>query len=303
MKVVDYVEFKHYYPFGMPMPGRSFSSNQYRYGFGGQEKESEITGIDGSHYSAEYWMYDARLGRRWNIDPVDKVWMTSYHAFSNNPILNIDPNGAEDNPVYDKETNEFLGTDENGWSGEAILMDKDDFVQDMSHDEALEKGTLFSELDNYDRWMAMPVDDHYRSVMAEFQSAYVKAREVQESKRKYDENMKAVKYTVKTAGQVVSYAGTAIEVVGYGTLIFGGAGTPLIVVGKAVSIFGAGVEASIDISEGNYTNAIIIVVSEGVGYGAGKLGKGNKILTEGIQLKVTLGTEMTKQVIEHKKDK
>lgn len=49
-------------------------------------------------YTAEFWQYDARLGRRWNIDPMfaDKPWMSPYHAFSNKPILNVDPSGATD---------------------------------------------------------------------------------------------------------------------------------------------------------------------------------------------------------------
>ena len=85
----------------MVMPGRSYSSsNGYRYGFNGQEKSSEL---NDNLYTAEYWEYDSRIGRRWNIDPVDKPWQTPYHAFSNKPITNIDPNGADDGDYYDKD--------------------------------------------------------------------------------------------------------------------------------------------------------------------------------------------------------
>jgi RHS repeat-associated protein len=78
----------------------------YRFGFNGQENDNEIKG-KGNSYTAEFWQYDSRLGRRWNVDPVDKPWMSSYHAFSNNPILNIDPNGANDDDVfYNSETGE-----------------------------------------------------------------------------------------------------------------------------------------------------------------------------------------------------
>ncbi|NBC82333.1 MAG: hypothetical protein GVY19_03030 [Bacteroidetes bacterium] len=52
--------------------------------------ENDINGITSSLYTAEYWMYDARLGRRWNIDPVTYPWQTSYAAFNNNPIYFID---------------------------------------------------------------------------------------------------------------------------------------------------------------------------------------------------------------------
>ncbi len=33
-----------YYPFGMVMPNRTFSSESYRYGFQGQEKDDEVKG-------------------------------------------------------------------------------------------------------------------------------------------------------------------------------------------------------------------------------------------------------------------
>ena len=67
----------------------------YRFGVNGQEKDNEVTGIEGSHNTAEYWMYDTRLGRRWNVDPENSStpsW-SPYKAFNNNPLLYIDPNG------------------------------------------------------------------------------------------------------------------------------------------------------------------------------------------------------------------
>jgi len=82
------------YPFGMGLIGRQKSPANYRYGFNSQEKETEITDTD-SHYSAEYWMYDSRLGRRWNIDPVKKQHESSYATFANNPIFLVDPLGAD----------------------------------------------------------------------------------------------------------------------------------------------------------------------------------------------------------------
>jgi hypothetical protein len=87
------------------MPGRTFTSPiKYRYGFNGQESDFEIFNSGGSAYTAEFWEYDSRLGRRWNVDPAFKAkpWMSPYHAFSNKPIWNIDPNGANDDE-YDKD--------------------------------------------------------------------------------------------------------------------------------------------------------------------------------------------------------
>ncbi|MBK7181877.1 MAG: hypothetical protein IPH89_02520 [Bacteroidetes bacterium] len=78
------------------MPGRQYTgATGYRYGFGGQEKDDEIKGV-GNSYTAEFWQYDTRLGRRWNRDPVIKPWRSSYDAFDNNPIWKIDPNGDDD---------------------------------------------------------------------------------------------------------------------------------------------------------------------------------------------------------------
>ena len=84
-----------YYPFGSMMPGRNFNPGEYRYGgAGGQEMDNEIAGI-GNSYTAEFWQYDSRLGRRWNTDPVVKPWESSYAAFSNNPVFYNDPSGAQ----------------------------------------------------------------------------------------------------------------------------------------------------------------------------------------------------------------
>lgn len=87
-----------YYPFGMAMKERSFSNEEYRFGFNTQEKSTEI-GKD--TYTAEFWQYDSKIARRWNIDPVNKIHESSYAVFAGNPIWFIDLNGA-DTSVYDK---------------------------------------------------------------------------------------------------------------------------------------------------------------------------------------------------------
>ncbi len=86
-----------YYPFGMMMPGRVYNIGNYRYGFGGQEMSNEIKVI-GNSYTAEFWEYDPRLVRRWNVDPRthERVSWTPFNGFRNNPISNIDPTGALD---------------------------------------------------------------------------------------------------------------------------------------------------------------------------------------------------------------
>jgi hypothetical protein len=91
--------------------GNEDMDNKYRFGFGGQEKDDEITGQTGSVYTAMFWEYDARIGRRWNLDPVIKPWMSSYCTFSNNPIARIDPLGDDD---YFSSTGKFLYRTNNG---------------------------------------------------------------------------------------------------------------------------------------------------------------------------------------------
>ena len=92
-----------YSPFGVELDGRTVSGG-YRYGFQNQEKVDEISG-EGNHAVAEFWEYDVLLSRRWNCDPVVKHHECPYATFANNPILIIDPNGA-DSIFYNQKGNE-----------------------------------------------------------------------------------------------------------------------------------------------------------------------------------------------------
>ena len=67
----------------------------------------------------------------------------AYCLFS--PLQYTDPSGEVYNPIFDWQGN-FLGTDDKGIQGEAIIMNAKDFVQNMSHEEALKKGYRRSEL-------------------------------------------------------------------------------------------------------------------------------------------------------------
>ncbi len=89
----DIRSYFNYYPFGMEMPGRTFNNDQYRFGFNGQERDNEVSGT-GNINTAEYWEYDTRLGRRWDLDPKSTFGLSDFSVFGDNPILNIDPDGA-----------------------------------------------------------------------------------------------------------------------------------------------------------------------------------------------------------------
>jgi hypothetical protein len=76
----------------MVEPGRKFvkGSSKYRYSINGQEKETEL---NENITTAEYWEYDSRIGRRWNVDPKPTVPESPYLCFKGNPILLSDING------------------------------------------------------------------------------------------------------------------------------------------------------------------------------------------------------------------
>src|SRR5690606_27472100 len=72
--------------FGVILSGRHFGEDT-KHGMNGQEKEN---GITPGTYSAEFWMYESRLGRRWNIDPKPNVSISGYATFANNPVVFAD---------------------------------------------------------------------------------------------------------------------------------------------------------------------------------------------------------------------
>jgi RHS repeat-associated protein len=117
----------HYYPFGAPMPGRKFtSSNIYRYGFNGKEKDDEVKG-GGNSYDFGVRIYDPRLGRWLSIDPMARQYseLSPYNFCADNPIMYIDPDGqvivvpnvADREPILKMINAKALGTfafDESG---------------------------------------------------------------------------------------------------------------------------------------------------------------------------------------------
>jgi len=108
-----------YFAFGSIMEGRSYEGDtnlRYRFGFNTQEKDDEVYG-EGNANTAEFWEYDARLGRRWNVDQISTHTQSGYVTFSNNPICRIDPNGNSD---YYTASGRYLGSD--GSEGTEIII-------------------------------------------------------------------------------------------------------------------------------------------------------------------------------------
>jgi RHS repeat-associated protein len=100
---------KDYYPFGMLMPGRNFSSEDYRFGFNDKENDNEVYGTSNfQNYGMR--MYDPRLARFPSVDPLTSKYpmLTPYQFASNNPIELIDVDGLEG--AKPAETNAQTGT-------------------------------------------------------------------------------------------------------------------------------------------------------------------------------------------------
>jgi YD repeat-containing protein len=97
----DVVAAQDYFPFGMNLPGRTVDNNSIKYGFNAHEKSSEV---NGNSYTAEYWQYDSRIARRWNMDPIQKDYESPYSTYGGNPIINIDPDGADTVDIIRKTT-------------------------------------------------------------------------------------------------------------------------------------------------------------------------------------------------------
>jgi RHS repeat-associated protein len=81
----------------MLIPGRTFSSSSYRYGFNGKENDNDPKGIEGSQQDYGMRIYDPRAGRFLSVDPISNKYpeLTPYQFASNTPIAAIDIDGKE----------------------------------------------------------------------------------------------------------------------------------------------------------------------------------------------------------------
>jgi RHS repeat-associated protein len=95
----------------MLVPNRHESLEDYRYGFGGKERDDEVKG-SGNSYDYGARIYDPRLGRWMSTDPAQQEYpfASPYNFVLNTPIQAIDPDGKR---VY------FVGgagNDQEGWN-------------------------------------------------------------------------------------------------------------------------------------------------------------------------------------------
>jgi RHS repeat-associated protein len=109
LPMANVLSAQDYLPFGMQMPGRSFSGEGYRFGFNGQERDDEISG-DGNSLDFGERMYNSRLARFLRPDPIiiygkNYQYLSSYQFASNTPIQAIDLDGLEAYKKTEKDPN------------------------------------------------------------------------------------------------------------------------------------------------------------------------------------------------------
>ena len=91
----------------MAMPGRKYSTGSgYKYSINGQEKEIEL---NENITTAEFWEYDSRIGRRWNLDPKPNVSLSLYSCFAGNPVSYNDAFG-DTTKIFNAITGAYIRT-------------------------------------------------------------------------------------------------------------------------------------------------------------------------------------------------
>lgn len=87
------------------MPGRSWQTDAYKYGYQGSEKDDEISGVDQAHITTFYREGNTRLGRWWGVDPKTNKFagLSPYSYMNNNPVIYNDITGAEVPTVFKDE--------------------------------------------------------------------------------------------------------------------------------------------------------------------------------------------------------
>jgi hypothetical protein len=73
-------------------------------------KMNEVAGT-GNHNTAQFWEYDTRTARRWNLDPKPNSWESYYSILANSPINHKDVLGDRWLTKKDENTANKLSQD------------------------------------------------------------------------------------------------------------------------------------------------------------------------------------------------
>jgi len=119
----------------MTIVSRTFQTEEYRFGFNGMEKDTKI---NAQIYHAEFWKYDARTARRWNVDPKTNPSMSTYNAFAGNPIFYQDPLGDSVQIWFNKAENSLYLIDYDHYDKnlETRIVTYDQYIEAGARDES-----------------------------------------------------------------------------------------------------------------------------------------------------------------------
>jgi RHS repeat-associated protein len=100
-----------YYAFGSSMPGRTFQSEEYRYGFNGKEKDESGEWGSNTHYDYGFRIYNPRIAKFLSVDPLTKEfpWNSTYAFAENDVIRSIDLEGGE-KLIVNKNSRDFFNS-------------------------------------------------------------------------------------------------------------------------------------------------------------------------------------------------
>ena len=125
--------------------------NSYRYGFNGQEKETDI---NEDVTAAKFWEYDSRTAHRWNLDPKENKFpgISPYATFLDNPIKFSDPYGdvvdiqspTDKNLTVQYRNGKLYGKDGNEYTGKDVFINQT--YQAILHTVLNDKNNTFNKL-------------------------------------------------------------------------------------------------------------------------------------------------------------
>jgi RHS repeat-associated protein len=125
-----------------PRPRKETDGKTYQYGFNGQERDDEVSG-SGNSYTAQFWQYDSRLGRRWNTDPVIKHHESPYASFGGNPVWFTDANGA-DTSLFNMSTGSEITSARKYAKGKTPIYYVDKVVEGESNEDLWNRAKLLT---------------------------------------------------------------------------------------------------------------------------------------------------------------
>jgi RHS repeat-associated protein len=120
----------NFYSFGSLLPGRKWeptSTDKYRFGFNGKEKDDEIYG-EGNAMDFGDRLFDSRIARWLSLDKCFGKYprLSPYTYTANNPLLFIDPDGKElrfVGEIDETQFKQFKETIESRFNG-LVIIDK-----------------------------------------------------------------------------------------------------------------------------------------------------------------------------------